>query len=65
MNIKEQTKEVIRLEEVKPFEPQVIRILNNKGVCIAFVVAGHNNTSVHVNVCQEDNIELELGRELV
>mgnify|MGYP003659753037 CR=1 FL=1 len=65
MKITSETKTEIRLEEVKPFEPQVIRILDNKGVCIAFVVAGHNNTSVHVNVCQEDNIELELGRELV
>ena len=65
MNIKEQTKEVIRLEEVKPFEPQVIRILDNKGVCIACVIAGHNNTSVHVNVAQENNFEVELGRELV
>ena len=65
MNITEETKAVVRLEEVKPFEPQVIRILDNKGVCIAFVIAGHNNTSVHVNVAQENNFEVELGRELV
>jgi len=65
MNITEETKAEVRLENVKPFEPQVIRILDNKGVCIAFVVAGHNNTSVHINVCQEDNFELELDKELV
>ena len=65
MNITEETKATVRLENVNLFEPRIIRILDNKGVCIAFVVAGHNNTSVHVNVCQEDNIELELGRELV
>ena len=65
MKITEETKEVVRLENVKAFEPRIIRILDNKGVCIAFVIAGQNTTSVHVNVCQEDNIELELEKELV
>ena len=65
MNITEETKAVVRLEEVKPFEPQVVRIFDNKGICVAFDIAGHNSTSVHVNVAQEDNFKVELGKELV
>ena len=59
MNITEKTKEVIRLENVEQFDPKVIRILDNKGVCIAFAVVAHNSVSVHINVCQEDNFEVE------
>ena len=58
MEIRESQTEV-RLENVKPFEPQLVRILDNKGVCIAFVVAGHNSTTVQIGLCQEDNFELE------
>tara|TARA_B100000809_G_C14802371_1_gene410744 strand:+ start:240 stop:443 length:204 start_codon:yes stop_codon:yes gene_type:complete len=65
MNITEETKEVVRLENVNQFEPRIIRILDKKGVCIAFVIAAENSTSVHINICQEDNIELELEKELV
>lgn len=61
MNITEETKEVVRLEEVK--QPQVVRILDNNGTCVAFVIAGKNGTSVHVNMCQEDNFELQLDKE--
>ena len=63
MNITEETKEVVRLENVKQFDAKIIRILDNKGVCIAFVIAGQSSTSVHVNICQEDNFEIELDRE--
>ena len=65
MNITEETKTVVRLENVEQFEPRIIRILDNKGVCIAFIIAGQNSTSVHVNVCQENNFELEFEKELV
>ena len=65
MNITEETKAEVRLENVEQFDAKVVRILDNKGVCIAFVIAGHNSTSVHVNVCQEDNFELQLDKELV
>ena len=65
MNITEETKAVVRVENVDAFEPQVIRVLNKKGVCIAFVIVGGNGTSVHVNVCQEDNFEIELDKERV
>ena len=58
MDIRESKTEV-RLENVRPFEPQLIRILDSKGVCIAFVVAGHNSTTVQIGLCQEDNFELE------
>ena len=60
MKIVEETKEVIRLENVEAFEPQIIRILDKKGVCIAFAIAGQNGTSVHITVCQENNFEIEL-----
>ena len=65
MKITEETKAEVRLENVNQFEPRIIRILDNKGVCIAFVIAGQSSTSVHINVCQEDNFELELEKELV
>ena len=65
MNITEETKATVRLENVNLFQPRIIRILDNKGVCIAFVIAGKNSTSVHVNVCQEENFKLELEKELV
>ena len=64
MDIRESKTEV-RLENVRPFEPQLIRILDSKGVCIAFVVAGHNSTTVQIGLCQENNFELELDKELV
>ena len=64
MDIRESKTEV-RLENVKPFEPQIIRILDNKGMCIAFVVAGYNSTTVQIGLCQEDNFELELEKQLV
>ena len=54
-----ESKTEVRLENVRPFEPQLIRILDSKGVCIAFVVAGHNSTTVQIGLCQEDNFELE------
>ena len=60
MKITEETKEEIRLENVNQFDPQIIRILDKKGVCIAFVIAGQNSTSVHVNIGQENNLEIEL-----
>ena len=64
MNITESKTEV-QVENVQSMEPQVIRILDNNGVCIAFVIAGKNSTSVHLNICQEDNFELQLDKELV
>jgi len=64
MDIKESKTEV-RLESVKPFEPQLVRILDNKGNCVAFVIAGHNSTTVQIGLCQEANFEVELDKELV
>ena len=64
MDIRESKTEV-RLENVRPFEPQIIRILDNKGVCIAFVVAGHNSTAVQIGLCQDDKFSVELDKELV
>ena len=64
MDIRESKTEV-RLESVKQFEPQLIRILDSKGVCIAFVIAGHNSTTVQIGLCQDENFKLELDKELV
>ena len=64
MDIRESKTEV-RLESVKQFEPQLIRLLDSKGVCIAFVIAGHNSTTVQIGLCQENNFELELEKQLV
>ena len=63
MNITEETKEVVRIENVQQFDPKVIRILDNKGTCVAFAVIGFNSASVHVNVCQENNFEVELDND--
>ena len=65
MNITAANMTEVRLENVEQFDAKVIRILDNKGICIAFVTAGHNSTSVHIDVTQEDNFKVELGRELV
>ena len=64
MEIRESKTEV-RLDNVKPFEPQLIRILDSEGVCIAFVVAGHNSTTVQIGLCQDDKFRVELDKELV
>ncbi len=64
MNITESKTEV-KIEEVKPMEPQIVRILDNKGIQIGFVCIGYKATSVHIGICQEDNFELELEKELV
>ena len=63
MNITAANMTEVRLENVEQFDPKVIRILDNKGVCIAFVIAGHNSTSVQIGLCQEDNFKVELGKE--
>tara|TARA_R100000093_G_scaffold35761_1_gene18887 strand:+ start:390 stop:584 length:195 start_codon:yes stop_codon:yes gene_type:complete len=60
-----ESKTEVRVEEVKPMEPQIVRILDNKGMQVAFVCIGYNSTSVHIGVCQEDNFELEVEKELV
>ena len=64
MDIRESKTEV-RLENVRPFEPQILRILDSKGACIAFVVAGHNSTTVQIRLCQDDEFRVELDKELV
>ncbi len=60
-----ESKTEVRVEEVIPMEPQIVRILDNKGMQIAFVCIGYKATSVHVGICQEDNFELEVEKELV
>ena len=59
------TKTEVDIAEVKPMEPQIVRILDNKGMQVAFVCIGYKSTSVHVGICQEDNFQLEVEKELV
>ena len=54
--------EAVTVENVKPMEPQIVRILNSKGVQIAFVCVGSKATTVQVGICQEANFELEIAR---
>ena len=60
-----ESKTEVQVAEVKPMEPQIVRILDNKGMQVAFVCIGYKSTSVHVGICQEDNFELEVEKELV
>jgi len=60
-----ESKTEVQVENVKPMEPQIVRILDNKGIQVAFVCIGYKSTSIHIGICQEDNFELELNRELV
>ena len=60
-----ESKETVNVENVKPMEPQIVRILDNKGMQIAFVCIGYKATSVNIGICQEDNFELEVEKGLV
>jgi hypothetical protein len=64
MKITEST-ETVTVENVKPMEPQIVRIRDSKGVLVAFVCIGYKGTTVQVGICQEDNFELEVEKELV
>ena len=61
----EESKTEVRVEDVKPMEPQIVRVLDSKGMQVAFVCIGANSTSIHIGICQEDNFELEVEKELV
>jgi len=60
-----ESKETVNVENVKPMEPQIVRILDNKGMQIAFVCIGYKATSVNIGICQEDNFKLEVEKEEV
>ena len=64
MNITESKTEVL-VENVKPMEPQIVRILDNKGMQVAFVCVGATSTSINIGLCQENNFQLEVEKELV
>ena len=55
----EESKTEVRVAEVKPMEPQIVRVLDKQGRQVAFVCIGANSTSVQIGLCQEDNFELE------
>ena len=65
MKITEETKTQVTVENVVPISPQIIRILDKKGLCIAFVCVGANATTVQIGMCQEDKFEVEIEKELV
>ena len=60
-----ESKETVNVENVKPMEPQIVRILDSKGMQVAFVCIGYKATTVQIGICQEDNFELEVEKELV
>ena len=59
------SKETVNVENVKPMEPQIVRILDSKGMEVAFVCIGYKATSINIGICQEDNFKLEVAKELV
>tara|TARA_Y100001963_G_C6575334_1_gene350849 strand:+ start:125 stop:322 length:198 start_codon:yes stop_codon:yes gene_type:complete len=63
MNIAAETKTEVKIENVKPMEPQIIRILDNNGICIAFACVGYNSTTVQIGLCQDDRFHVELNKE--
>ena len=62
MDIKESKTEVTG-ENVVPINPQIIRIVDNDGMMIAFVCVGANATTVQIGICQEDKFKVELEKE--
>ena len=58
-----ESKETVNVENVKPMEPQIVRILDSKGMQVAFVCIGYKATSVHIGICQEDNFTVEVDRD--
>ena len=60
-----ESKTEVQVEEVKPMEPQIVRILDSKGMQVAFVCIGYKATTVQIGICQEDNFELEVEKELI
>ena len=59
-----ESKTEISVTECHPMEPRIVRILDNKGMQVAFVCIGRNTTSVHIGICQDENFELELSNEI-
>ena len=57
------SKETVNVENVKPMEPQIVRILDSKGMQVAFVCIGYKATSVNIGICQEDNFTVEVDRD--
>ena len=62
MEIRE-SKEEVRISNVPAMDPQIVRILDNKGMQVAFVCIGMDSTTVQIGLCQEDNFELELNKD--
>ena len=62
MKIRE-SKEEVRISNVAAMDPQIVRILDNKGMQVAFVCIGMDSTTVQIGLCQEDNFELEVDRD--
>ena len=59
----EESPEAVTVANVLPMEPQIVRILDNKGMQIAFVCVGANATTVQIGICQEDNFKVEVDRD--
>ena len=46
-----ETKETVNVENVKPMEPQIVRIKDKNGMEIGFVCIGYKATSVLIGIC--------------
>ena len=62
MEIRESKTEV-NVSNVKPMEPQIVRILDKKGIQVAFVCIGRDTTTVQIGLCQDDKFELEVNND--
>ncbi len=45
-----ESKETVNVENVKPMEPQIVRILDSKGMQVAFVCIGYKATSINIGI---------------
>ena len=63
MKITEETKKEIRIENVVPMNPQIVRVLDSNGLCVAFICIGADSCTVQVGLCQDKNFELELDKD--
>ena len=61
-----ESKEEVRIANVPAMHPQILYVvLVKKGMCIAFVCIGMDSTTVQIGLCQDENFELEVEKELV
>ena len=63
MKVTAENNREVRVENVSPIKPQIIRVLDSKGICVAIVCVGSDSASVQVGLCQDDKFHVELSKE--